>query len=128
MQLPLEAVDEYQISTQRFSAENGRSEGAAINMITKPGTNSSTVRLFGYFRDIRSGPRMKSMPTARAARFRTNPDYSRQYFGGSIGGPSRKTRLFVFFAIERERESQGLTETGPVLHQLVVAQAEMACG
>src|SRR5205823_10620865 len=33
MQLPLEAVEEFQISTQRFSAENGRSEGAAINMI-----------------------------------------------------------------------------------------------
>ncbi len=40
MQLPLEAVQEFQISTQRFSAENGRSEGAAINMITKQGTNS----------------------------------------------------------------------------------------
>jgi len=40
MQLPLEAVQEFQISTQRFSAENGRSEGATINMITKQGTNS----------------------------------------------------------------------------------------
>jgi hypothetical protein len=39
MQLPLEAVQEFQISTQRFSAENGRSEGAAINMITKSGSN-----------------------------------------------------------------------------------------
>ena len=40
MQLPLEAVQEFQISTQRFSAENGRSQGAAINMITKSGTNT----------------------------------------------------------------------------------------
>lgn len=39
MQMPLEAVQEFQISTQRFSAENGRSQGAAINMITKSGTN-----------------------------------------------------------------------------------------
>ena len=49
MQLPLEAVQEFQISTQRFSAENGRSEGAAINMITKQGTNEyhgSGLRLF----------------------------------------------------------------------------------
>src|SRR5205823_6312141 len=37
MQLPLEAVQEFVISTQRFSAANGRSEGAAINMVTKSG-------------------------------------------------------------------------------------------
>src|SRR5712691_1882565 len=40
MQLPLEAVQEFVISTQRFSAANGRSEGAAINLITKAGTNN----------------------------------------------------------------------------------------
>src|SRR6202007_275811 len=51
MQLPLEAVQEFQISTQRFSAENGRSEGAAINMITKSGSNDYHGSVFGYFRD-----------------------------------------------------------------------------
>src|SRR5437879_3056355 len=51
MQLPLEAVQEFQISTQRFSAENGRSEGAAINMITKQGTNNYHGSVFGYFRN-----------------------------------------------------------------------------
>jgi len=53
MQLPLEAVQEFQISTQRFSADNGRSEGAAINMITKSGTNTTA---------------MTSEPTSRALR------------------------------------------------------------
>src|SRR5229473_3404112 len=51
MQLPLEAVQEFQISTQRFSAENGRSEGAAINMITKQGTDNYHGSVFGYFRN-----------------------------------------------------------------------------
>src|SRR6266566_1679985 len=51
MQLPLEAVQEFVISTQRFSAVNGRSEGAAINMITKSGTNLYHGSIFGYFRD-----------------------------------------------------------------------------
>ncbi len=37
MQLPLEAIEEFNISTQRFSAANGRSEGAAVNVITKIG-------------------------------------------------------------------------------------------
>ena len=51
MQMPLEAVQEFQISTQRFSAENGRSQGAAINMITKSGTNQYHGSVFGYFRN-----------------------------------------------------------------------------
>ena len=51
MQLPLEAVQEFKISTQRFSAENGRSEGAAINMITKTGTNDYHGSVFGFFRN-----------------------------------------------------------------------------
>ena len=51
MQMPLEAVEEFAISTQRFSAANGRSEGAAINMITKSGTNNYHGSLFGFFRD-----------------------------------------------------------------------------
>jgi hypothetical protein len=51
MQLPMEAVQEFQISTQRFSAANGRSEGAAINLITKSGDNQYHGSLFGSFRD-----------------------------------------------------------------------------
>jgi len=39
MQLALEAVQEFIISTQRFSAANGRSEGAAVNVVTKSGQN-----------------------------------------------------------------------------------------
>ena len=48
MQLPLEAVEEFKISTARFSAENGRSEGAAVNVITKAGTNKFHGSLFGF--------------------------------------------------------------------------------
>src|SRR6267378_4754680 len=47
MQLPLEAVQEFVISTQRFSAANGRSEGAAINVITKSGSNNYHGSAFG---------------------------------------------------------------------------------
>ncbi|MGA9672116.1 MAG: carboxypeptidase regulatory-like domain-containing protein, partial [Terracidiphilus sp.] len=51
MQVPLEAVEEFNISTQRFSAANGRSEGAVINLITKSGGNKLHGSLFSFFRD-----------------------------------------------------------------------------
>ena len=121
MQLPLEAVDEYHISTQRFSAENGRSEGAAINMITKSGTNQFHGSAFGYFRDTALDTDEKQADGTGGSAL-AHPDYTRQQFGGSIGGPLMKDKAFVFFAIEREREQQGLAEQ-PSSYELVAAQA-----
>src|SRR5712675_1184124 len=83
MQLPAEAVQEFAISTQRFSAVNGRSEGAAINMITKSGSNSLHGSAFGFFRDQSLNADQKQAKgdgTTSSA----NPPYSRQWFGGSI--------------------------------------------
>src|SRR3989442_11741708 len=51
MQMPLEAIQEFLISTQRFSAANGRSEGAAINVITKSGTNDWHGSLYVFERN-----------------------------------------------------------------------------
>jgi len=120
MQLPLEAVQEFQISTQRFSAENGRSEGAAINMITKQGTNVYHGSLFGYFRDSALNTDEK-VPDGLGGQSKKHPSYSRQQFGGSVGGPFKKDKLFGFFALEREREHQGLEETGSSLPELTLA-------
>jgi outer membrane receptor protein involved in Fe transport len=121
MQLPLEAVQEFKISTQRFSAENGRSEGAAINLITKQGTNGFHGSLFGYFRDAALDTDEKD-PDGVGGQTPEHPDYSRQQFGGSFGGPVKKDKLFAFFALERERESQGLEETGTSYSELVLAK------
>jgi hypothetical protein len=122
MQLPLEAVQEFQISTQRFSAENGRSQGAAINMITKSGTNSYHGSVFGFFRNSALNTDEKQAD-GLGGQVIAHPDYSRQFFGGSVGGPVMKDKLFGFFAIERERESQGLTTSGDALTELQLAAA-----
>ena len=113
MQLPLEAVEEFVISTQRFSAANGRSEGAAINMITKSGSNSFHGSAFGFFRD-------KAFNTidAFAEKSGQKSPYSRQFFGGSVGGPIVKDKLFSFFAFERQREHTSLTENPDAFAEL----------
>ena len=120
MQLPLEAVQEFQISTQRFSAENGRSQGAAINMITKSGSNNYHGSIFGYFRNSALDT-AEQVPNGDGTSTPENPDYSRQFFGGSVGGPFVKDKLFGFFAIERQRESQGLAESGQSFNELTLA-------
>src|SRR5215510_10202991 len=117
MQLPLEAVQEFQISTQRFSAENGRSEGAAINMITKSGSNALHGSLFGYFRDAALDTDEKQADGS-GGQVSAHPDYSRQQFGGSVGGPFIKDKLFGFFALERQREHTSLSESPDTLTQL----------
>src|SRR5436309_6938279 len=128
MQLPLEAVEEFQISTQRFSAENGRSEGAAINMITKQGTNNYHGSVFGYFRDTSLNTDEKDptgtgpTPAHADATIPSHPDYTRQQFGGSVGGPLRKNKLFGFFALEREREHQAQAEDFKSFTELTLAK------
>jgi hypothetical protein len=122
MQLPLEAVQEFQISTQRFSAANGRSEGAAINMITKSGTNTFHGSIFGFFRDTNLNTDEKD-PNGDGTTTSSHPDYTRQQFGGSFGGPILKEKLFGFTAIEREREHQAQTVDPTSLNELTLAKA-----
>lgn len=121
MQLPLEAVEEYHISTQRFSAENGRSEGAAINIITKRGGNKFHGSAAGFFRDTALNTDEKDADGAGGTS-KSHPDYTRQQFGGSIGGPVIKDKAFLFFAINREREHQAQQEDTSSYAQLVAAQ------
>ncbi|MBV8553171.1 MAG: TonB-dependent receptor [Acidobacteriaceae bacterium] len=122
MQLPLEAVQEFHISTQRFSAENGRSEGAAINVITKAGSNDYHGSLFGYFRNAALDTD-EQVPDGTGGSTPAHPDYSRQWFGGSVGGPFKKDKIFGFFAIERERENQGLVESTNSYSELELAKS-----
>jgi hypothetical protein len=107
MQLPLEAIQEFNISTQRFSAANGRSEGAAVNLITRGGTNDfhgalyffdrhETFNALNYFEKKENGGSGEKSP------------YSRQQFGGSVGGPLKKDQTFLFFALERAREQTSI--------------------
>src|SRR5882724_7711655 len=117
MQLPLEAVQEFLISTQRFSAANGRSEGAAINLITKAGTNNYHGSAFGFFRE----QQFNAENVFEQQSGQKGP-YSRQLFGGSIGAPIVKDKLFGFFAIERQRENTSITEDPTALAELTIAQ------
>ncbi|HEY6348722.1 MAG TPA: TonB-dependent receptor [Candidatus Angelobacter sp.] len=117
MQLPAEAVQEFSVSTQRFSAVNGRSSGAAINVITKSGSNAYHGSAFAFFRD-QAFNADQQIANGDGTSSPANPPYSRQWFGGSIGGPIKKDKLFAFFAMERQREHTSLAESGQALSEL----------
>jgi len=121
MQLPAEAIEEFHISTQRFSAENGRSEGAAINIITKRGTNAYHGSAIGLFRDTNLNTDEKD-PDGTGGSTPSHPAYTRQQFGGSIGGPLKKDKAFLFFALNREREHSSLQEDTTSFAELSAAQ------
>ncbi len=117
MQLPLEAVQEFKISTNRFSAENGRSEGAALNVVTKAGTNQYHGSLYGFFRS-------QAIQTNNAIAEQggqPKPDYSRQQYGGSFGGRIRRDKDFGFFAYEGLRERSSLSVTDLAFQELTLA-------
>ena len=117
MRVPAEAVQEFQISTQRFSAVNGRSSGAAINVITKSGSNNFHGSAFGFFREQAFNADQKQA-NGDGTTSSANPPYSRQWFGGSVGGPIKKDKLFGFFAFERQREHTSLAEAPQALSEL----------
>lgn len=117
MQLPAEAVQEFQVSTQRFSAVNGRSSGAAINVITKSGSNNFHGSAFAFFRE-QAFNADQTQANGDGTTSKANPPYERQFFGGSIGGPIKKDKFFGFFAFERQREHTSLAEAPQAFQEL----------
>jgi hypothetical protein len=98
-----DAIDQFQIITNRFDATLGRSSRLQVNVQTKSGTNQFHGTLYGYFRNDAFNA---SDPVAH----RVLP-FSDQQFGGTIGGPILKNKLFFFFAYEGERQPNTIFDT-----------------
>ncbi|MEK6299225.1 MAG: TonB-dependent receptor [Acidobacteriota bacterium] len=92
MDIPLDAVKEFQVIATGASAEFGRTAGGIVNVITKSGTNSFHGSLF-YFQ------RLESL-SANTSDGKSLTDFHREQFGGTIGGPIRKDKVFFFVAAE----------------------------
>src|SRR5437588_279985 len=99
-----ESIQEFQVAEHRWSAESGRSVGGVVNVISKSGTNN--LHGSGFFNFRGRGLRAKDFFEKRDSL--EKPDYNREEFGGSIGGPIRKDKLFFFGAIEHFRERQNV--------------------
>jgi hypothetical protein len=95
--ITLEAVKEFQVVASGANAEFGRTAGGVVNVITKSGTNNINGSLFAY-------SRLKAL-TAAASDGTPLEGFHREQFGGSVGGPIKKDKLFFFGAAEGIREN-----------------------
>jgi hypothetical protein len=99
----VEDIQEFKMQTNLFGAEQGRSSGATVNVITKSGTNSYHGSAFEYIRNND----LDARNFFNAAGSTLQPPYHQNQFGASLGGPIRHSKLFFFTDYEGFRKQQG---------------------
>jgi hypothetical protein len=100
-----QTVEEFRITTTNANANQGRSSGAQISLVTKSGSNNLRGSLYYFYR-----------PTAFSANTFFNnfagverPSLARHVYGGAIGGPIVKDKVFFFYAYEGQNEKLGVS-------------------
>lgn len=118
-----ETVQEIQIVTNNYSAEYRSAAGGIVSAITKSGTNTLHGSLFQFYRND-----ALDAPNYFDKKFNNpEPDFNRNQFGGSVGGPIRRNKLFFFASYEGLREELGRTDTATV-PSVNVRQGRLANG
>jgi len=100
--LGMETVREFRVETNAYSAEFGRNSGGQINVLTKSGTNRYSGSLYEYHRNDALDARNYFDSLGK-------PDFTRNQFGGSFGGPLTIDRAFFFVGYEALIERLGKT-------------------
>jgi hypothetical protein len=100
-QFSQDAVQEFQVNRNAYSAEYGRAGGAVINVVTKSGTNEVHGSLFEFYRDKSLNENSFVNKTANPPRPKSPYNYDQ--FGGSLGGPIQRDRIFYFVSYDAQR-------------------------
>jgi hypothetical protein len=130
-----ESVQEFQIQTNNFDLSSGTVATGSINVVSRTGTNKFHGNSFFFFRDhnmaafpslrrpteiLPSGASLSPFcanPNSAACQSVSDPFFVRRQYGGSLGGPIKKDKLFFFTNYERTRQigANVLTNTDPTL-------------
>ncbi|HLJ13859.1 MAG TPA: TonB-dependent receptor, partial [Bryobacteraceae bacterium] len=94
MRPSLEAIEEFKVQTSNYSAEYGASAGGVVSVVTRSGTNEIHGSAFDFLRNAAIGARDFFAPPGRAPQLIFNE------FGGSLGGPIKKNRAWLFGAYQ----------------------------
>ncbi|HXG25170.1 MAG TPA: carboxypeptidase regulatory-like domain-containing protein, partial [Chthonomonadales bacterium] len=113
--LGVDTVREFRVETTTFSAQYGRAAGGVINVITTSGTNEFRGTVFEFLRNDNLDARNFFDRDPRNPLQRSDPpEFKRNQFGFSAGGPIRADKLFFFGSYEGLRERLGQTITSRV--------------
>jgi len=112
----INTIQEFKVDNSTFSAEYGQSSGAVVNIATRSGANDFHGEIFEFIRnDVFDARNFFELTSTQPAPFKRNQ------FGGSLGGPIHKNRLFFFASYEGLRQRQGLD-----LNSMVLSDAQRA--
>lgn len=96
----LESIQEISVLTNNFTAEHGNRSGAVINVVTKSGANRFRGVAFEYLRN----EAMNANAWSNNYIGQERPKYRYNYFGGNLGGPLKKDKLFFFYNFENFKQ------------------------
>ncbi len=105
--LGMDTVQEFRVETNAYNAEFGRMAGGQVNVLTKAGTNAVRGSAFEYHRN-------DALDAKNYFDVGGQPPFTRNQFGGTVGGPVKRDTLFYFFGYEGLRENLGRTITSSV--------------
>jgi hypothetical protein len=105
IQPPIDAIEEFKVQTNDYSAEFGRGNGAILNAVIKSGTNNFYGDVFEYFRNDALDASPFFIITSQ------KPEYKQNQFGATLGGPIQKDKTFFFVDYEGFRLRQGIPQT-----------------
>lgn len=117
--IPLDSVQEFSVLTNNFTAEYGRASSAVVNLATKGGSNSFHGSAYEY-------NRVSALATENffdKANGTPKQHYTRNQFGGSVGGPIKKDKLFFFGNAEWNRIRSASQNNNYVIDPAFVALA-----
>jgi carboxypeptidase family protein/TonB-dependent receptor-like protein len=100
----LETVQEFQVLTNQFDAQYGRTSGAIINAVTKSGTNQFHGSGIGFFQDGALNAKNRFLVLNNGEK----PEINLRQYGGTIGGPIKRDFAHFFFGIERTTIAEGV--------------------
>jgi carboxypeptidase family protein len=92
-----DSIEEFRVITNNFDAEFGRNSGAVVNVVTKSGTNNLHGSFYEFFRnDVLNSKAFTFTPAPK-------PPFKQNQFGGTLGGPIKKDKTFIFGSYEGRR-------------------------
>jgi hypothetical protein len=104
----MDSIQEFQVSSSNYSAELGQAAGGVVNAVTKSGANQLHGDLFYYLRY----PTLNALdPIQKATGNYTQPVHQQQQFGGSVGGPIKRDKLFYFLTYDGSRKINPISYT-----------------